>query len=144
MKDRIWEINLSMKDENRFYIDKWRGQNLLGKFFCEKEKISGIRIRGSRHFRTLKKYSLARWKKSAFIQNHNCKIMQRRTVRKRSKEYYYESFWISIRIQTYQRPAPGYRAAGQRLQVRKLVRDTSGCYRFRKDIYHGNRHSVTE
>ena len=30
VKDRIWGIGLSMKDENRFFIDKWRGQNLLG------------------------------------------------------------------------------------------------------------------
>ena len=32
VKDRIWGIGLSMKDEDRLSIDKWRGQNLLGKF----------------------------------------------------------------------------------------------------------------
>ena len=26
----IWGIGLSMKDENRFDLDKWKGQNLLG------------------------------------------------------------------------------------------------------------------
>lgn len=31
VKDRIWGIGLSMKDENRLSINKWRGQNLLGK-----------------------------------------------------------------------------------------------------------------
>ena len=31
VKDRIWGIGLSMKDEDRFSIDKWRGQNLLGR-----------------------------------------------------------------------------------------------------------------
>ena len=31
VKDRIWGIGLSMKDENRLSIDKWRGQNLLGR-----------------------------------------------------------------------------------------------------------------
>lgn len=31
VKDRIWGIGLSMKDENRLCIDKWKGQNLLGK-----------------------------------------------------------------------------------------------------------------
>ena len=31
VKDRIWGIGLSMKDENRFSINKWRGQNLLGR-----------------------------------------------------------------------------------------------------------------
>ena len=31
VKDRIWGIGLSMKDEGRFSIDKWRGQNLLGR-----------------------------------------------------------------------------------------------------------------
>ena len=29
-KDQIWGIGLSMKDENRFDLDKWKGQNLLG------------------------------------------------------------------------------------------------------------------
>ena len=31
VKDRIWGIGLSMKDENRLSINKWRGQNLLGR-----------------------------------------------------------------------------------------------------------------
>ena len=31
VKDRIWGIGLSMKDDDRLSIDKWRGQNLLGK-----------------------------------------------------------------------------------------------------------------
>ena len=30
VKDRIWGIGLSIKDSNRFEIDKWNGQNLLG------------------------------------------------------------------------------------------------------------------
>lgn len=30
VKDRIWGIGLSMKDLNRFEMDKWNGQNLLG------------------------------------------------------------------------------------------------------------------
>lgn len=30
VKDRIWGIGLSMKDPERFAIDKWKGQNLLG------------------------------------------------------------------------------------------------------------------
>ena len=30
VKDRVWGIGLSMKDPNRFEIDKWNGQNLLG------------------------------------------------------------------------------------------------------------------
>jgi ribA/ribD-fused uncharacterized protein len=30
VKDRIWGIGLSMKDPERFEIDKWEGQNLLG------------------------------------------------------------------------------------------------------------------
>ena len=29
-KDKIWGIGLSMKDSNRFEINKWNGQNLLG------------------------------------------------------------------------------------------------------------------
>lgn len=28
--DRIWGIGLSMKDDDRFDMDKWQGQNLLG------------------------------------------------------------------------------------------------------------------
>lgn len=30
VKDRIWGIGLSMNDLDRFQIDKWKGQNLLG------------------------------------------------------------------------------------------------------------------
>ena len=30
VKDRIWGIGLSMKDEDRFEVSKWKGQNLLG------------------------------------------------------------------------------------------------------------------
>ena len=30
VRDRIWGIGLSMKDADRFEIDKWNGQNLLG------------------------------------------------------------------------------------------------------------------
>lgn len=30
VKDRIWGIGLSMKDPNRFEMDRWSGQNLLG------------------------------------------------------------------------------------------------------------------
>ena len=30
VQDRIWGIGLSMKDENRFDMSKWQGQNLLG------------------------------------------------------------------------------------------------------------------
>ncbi len=30
VNDRIWGIDLSMKDSNRLESEKWRGQNLLG------------------------------------------------------------------------------------------------------------------
>ncbi|MCI8479135.1 MAG: NADAR family protein [Oscillospiraceae bacterium] len=30
VQDRIWGIGLSMRDEKRFEIEAWRGQNLLG------------------------------------------------------------------------------------------------------------------
>ena len=30
VKDRIWGIGLSMKDDRRFRVDEWQGQNLLG------------------------------------------------------------------------------------------------------------------
>ena len=30
VKDRIWGIGLSMRDERRFDMGKWQGQNLLG------------------------------------------------------------------------------------------------------------------
>lgn len=30
VQDRIWGIGLSMKDEKRFNMDEWQGQNLLG------------------------------------------------------------------------------------------------------------------
>lgn len=30
VQDRLWGIGLSMKDDRRFDLDKWQGQNLLG------------------------------------------------------------------------------------------------------------------
>lgn len=30
VKDKIWGIGLSMKDPDRFEVDKWKGKNLLG------------------------------------------------------------------------------------------------------------------
>lgn len=30
VRDKIWGIGLSMKDPDRFEIEKWNGQNLLG------------------------------------------------------------------------------------------------------------------
>ncbi|MGN0704282.1 MAG: NADAR family protein, partial [Lentihominibacter sp.] len=30
VKDRIWDIGLSMEDPDRYNMNKWRGQNLLG------------------------------------------------------------------------------------------------------------------
>lgn len=35
VKDRIWGIGLSMEDEERFYVNKWKGQNLLGKILMQ-------------------------------------------------------------------------------------------------------------
>lgn len=34
VQDRIWGIGLSMKDEKRFDISKWQGENLLGFSLC--------------------------------------------------------------------------------------------------------------
>ena len=35
VKDKIWGIGLSMRDEERFCVDKWKGQNLLGKILMQ-------------------------------------------------------------------------------------------------------------
>ncbi|MGN9019185.1 NADAR family protein [Lachnospiraceae bacterium HCP1S3_C3] len=40
VKDCIWGIGLSMRDDNRFEMSKWRGQNLLGySLMMVREKI---------------------------------------------------------------------------------------------------------
>ena len=40
VQDKIWGIGISMKDEQRFAISKWRGQNLLGFALMEvREKL---------------------------------------------------------------------------------------------------------
>lgn len=42
VKDRIWGIGLSMRDENRFQQENWKGQNLLGYTLMEvREQILG-------------------------------------------------------------------------------------------------------
>ena len=35
VKDKIWGIGLSMKDERRFHPNEWQGQNLLGQCLME-------------------------------------------------------------------------------------------------------------
>ena len=35
VKDKIWGIGLSMGDEERFCVDKWKGQNLLGQILMQ-------------------------------------------------------------------------------------------------------------
>ncbi len=40
VQDKIWGIGLSMKDEKRFYMEKWKGQNLLGfSLMCVREML---------------------------------------------------------------------------------------------------------
>ena len=38
VKDKIWGIGLSMRDEDRLYPVRWRGQNLLGKVLMDVRK----------------------------------------------------------------------------------------------------------
>ena len=38
VKDRIWGIGLSMHDEDRLNVAKWKGQNLLGFALMEVRK----------------------------------------------------------------------------------------------------------
>lgn len=38
VRDKVWGIGLGMNDENRFHMDKWRGQNLLGYTLMEVRK----------------------------------------------------------------------------------------------------------
>lgn len=43
LQDKIWGIGLSMKDERRFTLSNWKGQNLLGFALMEvREKIKSI------------------------------------------------------------------------------------------------------
>ena len=40
VQDRIWGIGLSMKDEKRFDMNEWQGQNLLGfALMCVREEL---------------------------------------------------------------------------------------------------------
>ena len=41
VQDRIWGIGLSMKDERRFDVREWRGQNLLGYALMEVRNVIG-------------------------------------------------------------------------------------------------------
>ena len=39
VRDRIWGIGLSMKDEERFQVSSWKGQNLLGFALMEVRQV---------------------------------------------------------------------------------------------------------
>ena len=40
VQDKIWGIGLSMKDDRRFDLNEWQGQNLLGfALMCVREKV---------------------------------------------------------------------------------------------------------
>lgn len=52
VKDRIWGIGLSMEDENRLCIDKWRGKNLLGKILMRVREDIRHQNKGNQIFRT--------------------------------------------------------------------------------------------
>ena len=52
VKDRIWGIGLSMKDESRLSVDKWRGQNLLGKILMRVREDIRYQNKGNQIFRT--------------------------------------------------------------------------------------------
>ena len=55
VKDRIWGIGLSMEDENRLCIDKWRGQNLLGKILMQVREDIRHQNRVTQAFRNVEK-----------------------------------------------------------------------------------------
>lgn len=42
VKDTIWGIGISMKDDSRYDITKWKGQNLLGFALMEVRKVLEI------------------------------------------------------------------------------------------------------
>lgn len=55
VKDRIWGIGLFMKDENRHCIDRWRGQNLLGKILMRVREDIRHQNKVARVFRNAEK-----------------------------------------------------------------------------------------
>ena len=55
VKDRIWGIGLSMKDEGRFSIDKWRGQNLLGRILMRVREDIGHQNKVNLAFQNVEK-----------------------------------------------------------------------------------------
>nr|WP_294096921.1 NADAR family protein [Proteiniclasticum sp.] len=43
--DKVWGIGLSMKDPNRFNVDKWRGLSLLGNLIMQvREELRDERL----------------------------------------------------------------------------------------------------
>ena len=85
VKDRIWGIGLSMEDENRLCIDKWRGQNLLGKVLMRVREDIRHQNRVTQAFQNVGKAFLVRSEKQDFMQKLNYRIMRRKSVMKRRK-----------------------------------------------------------
>ena len=75
VKDRIWGIGLSMKDENRFSINKWRGQNLLGRILMRVREDIRNQKKGLRHIRLVRKPFPVQRQQQACLWNRNYRLM---------------------------------------------------------------------
>ena len=82
VKDKIWGIGLSMWDEERFCVDKWKGQNLLGKILMQVRAEISVQNQNTENSITVIKGA-----------NHG-------------------PFRTSIRIRPHRRSAPGHRRTG--------------------------------
>ena len=75
VKDRIWGIGLSMIDRDRFSIDKWRGQNLLGRILMRVREDIRHQNKVNQAFQNVEKAFPVQRKLQAFISNQNHRIM---------------------------------------------------------------------
>lgn len=86
VKDRIWGIGLSMKDENRLCIDKWKGQNLLGKILMQVREDIRHQNRVDQAFQNVEKAFSGAAEEAGFYTETELQDCAKKICREKEKE----------------------------------------------------------
>ena len=86
VKDWIWGIGLSMKDENRLCIDKWKGQNLLGEILMQVREDIRHQNRVDQAFQNVEKAFSGAAEEAGFYTETELQDCAKKICREKEKE----------------------------------------------------------